>query len=270
MPASRIAKELSLFLKSRRARLSPQEHGFTVGRRRAKGLRREEVAQLSGVSVTWYTWLEQGKDIRISHTMVHNLCKALKLDATEREYMTQLVAQIHAREIPKAEHVLSPCLLRTVDAIPYPAFVRNPRWDLLYWNHAAEPFIGRTPGSQPAPNILQLAFTDAKHRATICDWARTAREMIAQLRRDFGRFARYPGLVGLIEELLQHSDTFRQGWELQELQLRESGRRTFLNPYGEGSLTFERACLAVDSDMALRLEVYMPVPEDPPMPRKRV
>lgn len=270
MPANRITKELSLFLKDRRARLSPQEHGFAVGRRRAKGLRREEVAQLSGVSVTWYTWLEQGKDIRISHTMVHNLCMALKLDATEREYMTQLVAQIHSRDLPRAEHVLSPCLLRTVDAIPSPAFVRNPRWDLLYWNRAAEPFIGRTPGKQPAPNILRLAFTDAQHRATICDWDRTALEMIAQLRRDFGRFARYPGLVTLIEELLAKSEIFRQGWERQEVQLRESGRRIFKNPHGKGTLTFERACLAVDADMALRLEVYMPVESEAPRPRKHI
>lgn len=258
MPTDFISREISHFLKNRRASLLPADFGFTIGRRRTKGLRREEVSQLSGVSATWYTWLEQGKNIRVSQHMINNLSSALRLNTTERKYLSELVQQRDITDPVLIEIELSSSLIKTVDSICSPAYVRNHRWDLLYWNKEAEIYIGQRLNSQQKPNILKLAFLDEKHRATICNWNQTAQEMIAQFRRDFGRFAKYQGFVDIVTELLKDSETFRRGWGRQEICLRETGLRIFLHPT-KGELTFERTCLALDNDMLVKLEVYTSV-----------
>lgn len=261
MSSALILQEISRFLKNRRANLNAENFGFPIGQRRGKGLRREEVASLSGVSVTWYTWLEQGKDIRVSQDMIQRLASALKLNATEREYLIQLILSSTTLCGNVSESHLSSRLTATIDSLSVPAFIRNPRWDLLYWNAAAAEFIGECPSPSSGKNILRLAFLDKSHQATILDWERTAREMVAQLRNDFGRHARYPGVVEIIEELKESSTIFRQHWDAQEILYREFGLRTFRHPV-RGDITFERCCLMVDSDASLKIEAYIPVVRD--------
>ena len=232
-----ISQEISHFLKHRRARLAAGDFGFSVGRRRGNGLRREEVAQLSGVSVTWYTWLEQGKSIHVSQSMLLRLADALRLSATEQSYFLSLIRERDAVLGDSEKDLLPSTLVKTVDAISTPAFVRNPRWDLLYWNTAAAAFVGDWTSYTTSINILRLAFLDRKHQATILEWERTAGEMVAQFRNEFGHHARYPGMSTLIEELMEDSEIFRRHWEKQEVSLREIGLRTFRHPL-QGDVTF--------------------------------
>lgn len=238
--------------------MKAENFGFQIGHRRGKGLRREEVAQLSGVSVTWYTWLEQGKDIGVSQDMIHRLASALKLNATERGYLVHLVLSSTISTKKVIESHTSSTLIATIDSLNLPAFVRTPSWDLLYWNASAAAFIGKCPPPPTRMNILRLAFLDKSHQATILDWQRTARELVAQLRNEFGYHARYPGVIEIIEELKECSAIFRQHWANHEILHRDVGLRTFRHPTN-GDMTFERFSLVVDYDPALKMEVYIPV-----------
>lgn len=253
-----ISKEISQFLKHRRANLPAGSYGFSIGHRRGTGLRREEVAQLSGVSVTWYTWLEQGKDIRVSRSMLRRLADALRLNETEHRYLIGLIEQRDTVLNDDPNDGLPDSILKTIDAIGTPAFVRNACWDMLYWNSSAAEYVGNWTNLSNPLNILRLAFRDEKHQSTILDWERTAREMVAQFRSDFGQNARYPGMSTLVEELLTCSEVFKNNWARQEVLRRETGLRTFRHPL-RGDIKFERACLKVDSLDTLKLEVYIPL-----------
>ncbi len=137
-------QELSNFLRTRRARLSPADVGLpTASRRRTPGLRREEVAQLAGMSVTWYTWLEQARPICASAEMLDNLARVLRLEGIERVQLFQLGLRDPVLDSkPKARRI-SPLLKQMLDQMEHlPAFILSPRWDVLAWNLAAEAFFG--------------------------------------------------------------------------------------------------------------------------------
>lgn len=254
-----IAYELSQFLKSKRSSLNPKDFGFAVGRRHGKGLRREEVAQLAGVSVTWYTWLEQGKDIRVSDFLVTNLSRSLNLSEIENEYLHDLIRHLQGRKNIRYEASVSLALKNLVDAIGYPSFLRNGRWDLVYWNDLAAEYIGEKFKSDArTANILRLAFLDETHKSIISNWEETVEFMVAQFRRDFGRFARCIEFKNLVSELSESSSEFKKYWQQQMVLERESGTRSFKNP-SQKIIKYERICLTVESNDFLKMEVYVPV-----------
>jgi transcriptional regulator with XRE-family HTH domain len=132
-------KELSNFLKTRRSRISPSQVDLTEGiRRRTPGLRREEVAQLAGVGVTWYTWIEQGRDVQVSVQVLEGIAHALKLNLDERNHLFLLADQSPLINTIQSQEIVSPLLLQALNQFgANPAYITGQRWDLLAWNQSA-------------------------------------------------------------------------------------------------------------------------------------
>ena len=173
--------ELSQFLRTRRERLGPADIGLAPGRRRrTPGLRREEVAQLAGVSATWYTWLEQGRPVRASEAVLERLGRVLRLDPAEHRHLFVL-----ARGHPPADPTDAPAIvdsrLQTVlDALPYPAYAATNGWTVVAWNRAARlVFADYEALSGRERNIVWMAFTDPDHRRMAVNWEEQARSTLA-------------------------------------------------------------------------------------------
>ncbi len=168
----RTRTELGEFLRSRREQVTPEEVGLPVGkRRRTPGLRREEVAALAGVGLTWYTWLEQGRDIRASADFLDRLARTLKLDAIERRHLFLLAHQRLPAEPGKTWCSVPPLVHRLMNDLPTrPAYVLNLRWDVLAWNHAAARLFGFSEHPPEQRNLLWLLFMDTATRALFDPW----------------------------------------------------------------------------------------------------
>ncbi|MFD0384496.1 helix-turn-helix transcriptional regulator [Streptomyces stramineus] len=201
-------------------------------RRRTPGLRREEVAQLSGVSVTWYTWLEQARDISVSRQVLESLARALMLDAAERRHLFALAGEpLPGR--PPADGP-PPALQRLVDALdPHPAYCLDVHWNLVAWNRAEAALIGDPARLEPrARNLLRLMFTDPRLRTLVADWPGQARRLLAQFRADARQRIGDPHLERLTGELRQESPEFAAWWESHDVADFHANRRTFHHPRG--------------------------------------
>src|SRR5213592_26973 len=178
-PSAARRSELADFLRDRRARVSPDSVGLLDnGRRRTPGLRREELARLAGVGLSWYTWLEQGRDIKPSPQVLDALARVLELDAGERAHLFHL-SRVEL-PLPDAGYLHeAPHELRAlVDAlVPHPAYLLSPRTDVLAWNRAATRLLGTPPaGPDGPPNLLWWLFTEERGE----QWDDTARNMLAR------------------------------------------------------------------------------------------
>ena len=183
-PADVRRHELADFLRSRRERISPDQVGLPVGgRRRTPGLRREEVAQLAGVGVTWYTWLEQGRDIRASDQVLGAIANTLQLDPHERAHLFILAGQPEP-EVEKECRTITPAIHQMLGQLePLPALVVNTRLDILAYNRAYDRMVGGLARFDfEDRNSLWLAFTDPAWRARIVDWRPAAQRLVAQFR----------------------------------------------------------------------------------------
>lgn len=255
-------RELAEFLKSRRARLSPADVGLHAGaRRRTPGLRREEVAQLAGVGVTWYTWFEQGREIQVSAHFLENLARGLRLDATERDHLFALAHHRPAPLVPQCSTV-SPTLQHMIETLPNPAYVKTLRWDLAAWNRSMITLFGDF-GLIPSErrNILWLLFTDQLYRRLFVDWETDARRVIAKFRLDFGRSGNDPAFVALIRELDDTSPEFHRWWPLQDVNGFGEGLKRIRHAQ-LGEIEFEHNALTVENAPDLRLVIYTPVAGD--------
>lgn len=209
--------ELGAFLRARRARLAPLDvglpEGSSSGRRRTPGLRREEIAQLSGVGVTWYTWLEQGRDISASVQVIDALARALLLTDDEHRHLREL-AGLPPPEPPMFTGDMLPRLQRLVDAeAPCPASVYDEHFDYLVWNL---PYarVRHDPGLVAADrrNMLWMMFTDPVNRARMVRWEPAARAVLSQFRVAAGRRPGDPRFAELVEALSEASPQFREWW----------------------------------------------------------
>jgi hypothetical protein len=203
---------LKEFLRSRRARLKSEDVGLPASRgRRVPGLRREEVAILADVGITWYTWLEQGRPIRMAPATLERVGDALRLDRHERAYLSELVfvkPEDAGWDAPIPARVAAVVCSYTAG----PAFVRGPRWDLLAWNEIFSRIFG-FPGSAPDDrNALRHAFIDPSVRKLNVDWPTLARRLVASFRSDYARHAGDDAFESLIAELKRESPTFAKLW----------------------------------------------------------
>ncbi len=232
------------------------------GRRRTPGLRREEVAQLAGVGATWYTWLEQGRDVRASLEVLEALARALRLDQAER---THLVLLGRGEEPPPckspAERV-SPTLRRLIENLgANPAFILGRRWDYLAWNDAATALFGDLDSiPRAARNHAWLTFTDAARREMFTDWARSSRLLVAKFRADSARHLGDPEFEALIGALLKTSTAFKRAWERHEVARGGEGRKELRHPVA-GMLAFSHAVFHPAEALEQRLVLYSPLPE---------
>ncbi|MBO0796283.1 MAG: helix-turn-helix domain-containing protein, partial [Ktedonobacteraceae bacterium] len=178
-------KELADFLRTCRARLSPTDVGLPPGvRRKTVGLRREEVAQLANVGVTWYTWLEQGRDIHVSRQILESLAQGLRLNIDERTYLFSLAKHPLLPVSDGQREEISPLLQRFLDQLgANPAYIIGRRWDVLAWNRAACMVLGDFRAMPPEQrNIVRFVFTDQELRRRMLDWEGVAQRVLAQFR----------------------------------------------------------------------------------------
>jgi transcriptional regulator with XRE-family HTH domain len=211
----RRRRELGAFLRAQRARISPADVGLPEGvnQRRVPGLRREEVAQLAGVSASWYTWLEQGRDIAASEQVIEALARALRLDPDGHDHLRTLAAL--PSPLPEPTLPDPPAeIQRMLDAWePHPAYAIDARFDYLAWNRGYTA-VWRSPAELPAPrrNLVVAIFTDPTLRTLLVGWEPRARALLGQFRAVVGTYAGDPRLTQLVEVLRAESLEFRTWW----------------------------------------------------------
>lgn len=257
-------REFAAFLRSRRERLTPKDVGLPHGlRRRTPGLRREEVALLAGVGTTWYTWLEQGRDVRPSAEVLSALAKALKLDAAERQHLFLLnERQSPETRRPGAEVVPATLSRMLASMTGQPAYVLGRRWDILAWNRAAEAVFGdygRLEGDER--NIMHMVFANPAHRRKVVDWDMLAPASLAMFRADSVRHAGDPDFERLIAILKAASAEFRAWWPKHEVLRPISGRKRIDHPKAK-RMVFEYTSLSVADQPGMKLVVYTPLEEE--------
>jgi transcriptional regulator with XRE-family HTH domain len=229
------------------------------GRRRTPGLRREEVAQLSGVGVTWYTWLEQGRDIHVSEQVLDAICRSLLLDPHERAHVFTLAGAPRSAMLRECDAV-SPGVLEIVEhCTPYPAVVLNGRYDILAFNRPYAGLLGDF-GSLPFDerNTLWLMFTHPAWRelmGPMWDWV--ARRCVAQYRRALADHLSEPAWRSLEKRLLAASPEFGDFWREHDVAPTENVTKSFTHPE-LGSLQFRATSLWLTQGLTNRMVVYSP------------
>lgn len=261
-PATRRG-ELSAFLRSRRERVRPEDVGLPPGgRRRTPGLRREEVAQLSGVGVTWYTWLEQGRDINVSAQVIDAIARTLRLDRHEWSHLSTLSGIARGPEpdqcaaVPDAVHRI----LSRVS--PFPACVLNDRMDLLAYNRPyGEVIIDLDAIPVAERNLLWLAFTCPAWRASLVDCDRVTARLVASFRSAMASHLGESPWEDLVRRLIAASPAFAALWERHDVA--PPGQRVKLVDSSRvGTLRLESANLWLSRVGGVRLVVYTPMDDE--------
>ena len=258
MPASRHS-ELGDFLRSRREKLNPEHLGVSPQRkRRTPGLRREEVAELAGISADWYTRLEQGRTVQPSISTLDALARALRLSKTEQRHLRALALGPRQRAFVREN--VPDSLRRMVESLNSPAYLTGPRWDVLAWNAAACDILtdfGSLAGSER--NILLYMLTDPAARQLFGDgWADEARRMVAQFRVTYDLWSADPAFVDLAQRLQHASPEFAAWWDAHEIKEVAAGQKVLHHPL-LGAQRFDYASFQANDDPALKLVIYTPV-----------
>ncbi len=255
-------QDLADFLRTRRMRLSPEEVGLiSGGRRRTPGLRREEVAQLANVGVSWYTLLEQGRAIRPSSEVLHSIADALQLTSDEWQHLFLLADQQYFSDTRFANEEVSPALRRVLDALdPIPAYIMGRRWDYLAWNVAAEHIFLPTNLKPPHEyNAVWRVFTSSEVRVRHPEWEQVAQRVLAEFRADSVRYADDEWFKRLIADLQRVSPEFRAWWPRHDVRGRADARKDIEHPL-VGRLMFEHTTLQVPTVPELKVMIYTPLP----------
>lgn len=243
-PSAEQRALLGTFLKTHRGRISPAEAGLRGGseRRRTPGLRREEVAQLSGISTTWYTWLEQGREVSVSPSALARLADGLRLSPAERAYVFAMAHKQDPSGPQDPERDVPPsALLVALDAMSCPAYLLDSLWFVSGYNDAALHLFGAWIGSGHA-NLVRYVFLDPTARNLIADWDNRARRLVAEFRADTVHRADDAAFVTLVDGLQDASTRFSHWWQDYGVLDREGGRRVFHHP-ADGTVDFEQVTL---------------------------
>lgn len=255
-------KELGEFLQTLRQRGIPEEFGFPSGnRRRTKGLRREEVAQLAGISSTWYTWIEQGREVNVSAETLDRLAQALKLSRSERAYLFDIADQRDPRSSAKEEDMVPPALVKMLSHITVPAYILGRTWDLLAWNRAAQKlftgWLDKHDSSAAPPNLLRYVFQNQESRQFVVNWEARARRLVAEFRADCRGRLEESELQKLVSDLTQASPDFARFWKQHDVLERQGGRREFNHPQS-GLIAYHQITLRPVDQEQLKLVLLEP------------
>lgn len=254
-------KELADFLKTRRAKVLPSQVGLSSAtRRRTPGLRREEVAQLAGVGITWYTWLEQGRPIHVSTQVIESLSRVLLLDKQECIHLHILANQPLPAEVPAYHGAVSPILQHVLDSLTRcPSLVTDQRWNVIAWNKAACPIFGEfSEMNVRQRNIVWAMFTDQKYKQLFVDWDLHAKGLLGRFRLTCGHYIEDAWLVRFIDDLKMQSTEFNQWWPLHEIES-NSEKYKQLNHPTVGIMDFEVSNFDVSDNSGLKMIVHTPL-----------
>jgi transcriptional regulator with XRE-family HTH domain len=257
-------EQLADFLRTRRAALKPEDVGLpSGGRRRTPGLRREEVAQLAGIGATWYTWLEQGREVRASLDVLESLARALHLDQAERNHLIQLGRGEAAPPCKSPAERVSPTLRKLIENLgPNPAYILGRRWDYLAWNDAAVALLGDFAAiPRAARNHAWQTFTDPARREMFTDWELSSRMLVAKFRVESARHIGDPEFESLILALRKSSPEFSRAWDRHEVSQSGEARKDLRHPVA-GMMSFSHAVFHPAEKLEQRLILYSPLPEN--------
>lgn len=255
-----LRHQLGEFIRVHRQRIAPGSVGFPAGgRRRTPGLRREELAQLCRVSVTWITWLEQGREVAASAAMLARLAQALLLTTAERAYLFELATRPDPEQSRKMTLRPIAPVLRSVEQMACPAYVLDRRWDVaaantqaktLFLSWGAESMAG-------APNLLRFLFVYPQAKLLIDNWETRCSRLVAEFRADCGRHSDDPFIRELLDELCEGSNDFYRCWQSQAVLEREGGERRFHHPQ-LGELIYEQLTMRPALHKDVKMVMLLP------------
>ncbi|MGG1638550.1 helix-turn-helix transcriptional regulator [Paenibacillus sp. NRS-1760] len=256
---------LSSFLKSKRAKIMPEDVGFPIGtRRRTPGLRREEVAQLAGVSTTWYTWLEQGRDIQVSASVLECVAAALQLNDDEREYLYALALGSGYSTLPINEEQteITPSLKRILKELRFcPTIISDRRCQIVGWNEAASHVFmdfDQIPAEQR--NMIELLFTRKEFRRLAGNWEHFVGGFLAIFRAYYGQYVQDDWYERFIDEMKRSHPEFQYLWEQSQVSSAPDVLLEFRHAR-VGKMLFHLTSFQVKGNTDLRCSVYTPAPE---------
>ena len=250
-------RQLIDFLKGCRARLAPTAVGLPdTSRRRTPGLRREDVAAIAGVSVTWYTWLEQGRKIQVSADVLERVCGALRLSPDEREYLFALVQHRPPPPLATQPQDMSPSLAHMLLAVAVPAVVMTSRWDVIAWNDYTRIFRDYARLAPEQRNLLRiLLIEDESYQHDPQQYELMARRVLSRFRVDYSQTLGDPSFEALIAELTARSAIFRRLWNSPEVMSRSEGVGRYPHL---GGVSFEHSSYVPEGSPTLRVVIYVP------------
>jgi transcriptional regulator with XRE-family HTH domain len=263
----RVKRRVGLadFLQNRRARLYPEQfHLPTFGRRRTRGLRREELAQLVGVGVSWYTWLEQGRDIQVSDQVLERLASILQLNAEERRHLFLLARGPVPRrnELDSKQFTPNATAQAILDGFVYPAMLFDERLNVVGWNEGARRVFGDyATRSERERNVLWFHFMHPSSRVFRVNWEREARGCLASFHARYDRSPDDPWFNELIAELRATSPEFRSWWPEHDIVL-DCGGLNEINHPQVGRLALYSTAFPMPEQPELHMVVYTPLDQE--------
>ena len=253
-------KELGNFLRKLRERTSPEGLGFSgEGRRRTPGLRREEVASLCQISTTWYSWIEQGRDVSVSTGVLLRLSEIFRISEAQREYLFNVAGKQKEKDASPPQEPIPEAVVQIVRSYPHPAYVLDGSWNAVRWNSFAEElFIGwLSPGSH-FRNLLEYMFLSSEALTLVVSWEERARRLVGDFRADCGSNLHDPLKAKLIEKLQRESSPFQEFWNEEDVSWRESGEKIFHHPKF-GRLIFDQATFRLVERRDLKVSLFVPI-----------
>lgn len=256
---------LSAFLKQARSRISPASVGLPEGiRRRTPGLRREEVAQLAGVSSTWYTWLEQGRDIKVSAFVLECIATALQLTEDERKYVFSLALESGpVVRLPKEDNPqISPSLRRIIqDLRCCPAIISDRRSHIVGWNEAAaHVFIDFEQIPPEQRNLIRLVFSRREFKRLAVNWEQFTNGFLAMFRAYYGQYVDDEWYEQFLREMREEHPDFQRIWEKSDVSFAPEMLLEFRHAKA-GKMLFHLTSLQVHGSADLRCSIYTPAPD---------
>lgn len=249
---------LGEFVRAHRERLPPEDK---AGRRRTPGLRREELAARAGISATWYTWIEQGREVRASPQALGRLAAALQLSRAERAYLFELADRRDPAAGDLALPDAPPSVVTLVGLLQHPAYGLDALYTVSCWNEAAMGLFADWFGGGTDHNLLRFIFLDPAAPRLIPDWTVRARRVVAEFRADFGAHAGDPRARGMVEALRRDSPFFAATWDELDVLEREGGLRSFNHPT-DGLVRYKQLTFSPAERPDYKLVVLVPV-QDP-------
>jgi transcriptional regulator with XRE-family HTH domain len=248
-------RELADFLRTRREKLKPEQLGITqVSRRRTPGLRREEVAEIAGVGTTWYTWLEQARDIQPSADVLKRLATALMMNPAETRHLFTLAGRAAPVDVEELRETPSENLIRLLHSFPLPGLLLGSRWDLIAINSAAQKTFKALPAIvENRGNWLHFYFLQMDRNAVL-NWETNARKMISDFRLSVSDSLDQPWVSQIVEDLREKSPEFASFW--REHDVTDSGATLVEVQTETGVVKYERAMLRAAEDPRLKLVLY--------------
>jgi len=252
-------EELSRFLKAARARISPIEVGLPAGeRRRTRGLRREEVATLAGMSVTWYTWFEQGRDVQVSAPLIERLSSTLRLNANEREFLFALAQHRPPPLSTRSDEVIRPGTQHLMDSLSIPALVMIEDWTVIGWNPLVARLFRNYEGMPRADrNLFKILMLNEQYRSDPERYREMGKRLTARLKWDYSRTAQPEVFDTIIADMLEQSELFREYWEKSDILAHFDDTNVAHVP-GVGDIYFRHTSYAIEEAPGQRLILFAP------------